>query len=173
MLISAGNNLEGYKVLEYKELVIGVARSTDGISYRQIAVKKVIRAAESVGCNAILNLRMEIYPIGDDVQEITVYGNAVFVESTNGQAVISSKPAKINLEAYIPKPKTPVLTASIQDGNGFKFVTCPKCGTKYKTEIDENGEAHIKGFEDADDDEPGLQIFCLRCGTKFTVPNEK
>ena len=40
------------------------------------------------------------------------------------------------------------------------------------TILNENGEIQIKGFDDVDDKEPGLQVYCLRCGTKFTVPNK-
>lgn len=174
MLISAGNSLDGYRIIEYKELVFGTARSTDGESYRQIAIRKAEQMAEFMGANAIINFSMEIYPIKDNIQEITVYGNGVYIETKTGVPVNTTKPAKVNLEAYMPKPKEPpILTAEIQKSNGFRFVACPKCGTKYKTDVDENGEVHIRGFEDVDDDEPGLQIFCLRCGTKFTVPDEK
>ena len=174
MLISAGNTIEGYKILEFKELVFGTARSSEGESFRQIAIKKAEQMAEFMGANAIINFSMEIYPIKDNIQEITVYGNGVCVETKDGRSINTAKPAKVNLEAYMPKAKAPeILTATIQESNGYRFVACPKCGTKYKTDIDANGEVHIKGFEDVDDEEPGLQIFCLRCGTKFTVPDEK
>ena len=172
MLISAGNNLEGYKIIEYKELVFGTAKSTEGESYRQTAIKKAEQMAEFVGANAIVNFTIEIYPIKDNVQEITVYGNGVFVESTTGQPVYPSKPNKINFEAFMPKQQG-TITAKVEEGNGFNFVACPKSGTKYKTDKNENGEVRIKGFEDVDEKEPGLQIFCLRCGTKFTVSDEK
>lgn len=77
---------------------------------------------------------MEIYPISDTVQEATAYGNAVIVDDDTQK--IEEKP-KVNLEAYIPKAKAPV--GKIYDLGGYKFVVCPKCGTKYKTESDENG----------------------------------
>jgi uncharacterized protein YbjQ (UPF0145 family)/DNA-directed RNA polymerase subunit RPC12/RpoP len=174
MLISAGDKLDGFKILEYKELVFGTAKSTEGESYRQIAIKKAEQMAEFMGANAIINFSMEIYPIKDNLLEITVYGNGVYVESLTGQSIGKNKPTKVNLEAYMPKQKVQAsLTAKVQESNGFRFVACPNCGTKYKTDIDANGEVHIRGFEDVDDDEPGLQIFCLRCGTKFTVPDEK
>lgn len=115
---------------------------------------------------------MEIYPISSTTQEATAYGNAVIADPIDGVAVVEKQP-KVNLEAYTRKPKTdesPI--GKIHDVNGFKFVVCPKCGTKYKVETDENGEVHIKGFDDVDDIEPGLQVFCLRCGTKFTVPEK-
>jgi len=174
MLISAGEKLEGYKVVEYKELVFGTAKSTEGESYRQIAIKKAEQMAEFMGANAIINFSIEIYTVKDNVQEITVYGDGVYVESLNGQSVGSGKQTKVNLEAYMPKPKAQTsLVAKVQESNGYRFVACPNCGTKYKTDIDANGEVHIRGFDDVDDDEPGLQIYCLRCGTKFTVPDEK
>ena len=170
MLISAGNTLEGYRILEYKELVFGTAKSTEGEAYRQVAIKKAEQMAEFMGANAIINFKMEFYSLNDNIQEVTVYGNAVNIETRGGTPVIASKPSKVNLEAYMPKPKEPeTLTAEIQESNGYKFAACPKCGTKYKTDVDEKGEVRIKGFDDVDDEEPGLQIFCLRCGTKFTV----
>ncbi|MBO6088125.1 heavy metal-binding domain-containing protein [bacterium] len=174
MLISAGESIEGYRILEYKELVFGTAKSTEGESYRQIAIKKAQQMAEFMDANAIINFSIEIYPIKDNVQEITVYGNAVYVEHKDGRPVGGSKPNRVNLEAYMPKQNNEKsLIAKVQSSNGFRFVACPKCGTKYKTDVDANGEVRIRGFEDVDDDEPGLQIFCLRCGTKFTVPDEK
>ena len=171
MLISAGNTLEGYRIIEYKELVFGTAKSTEGEAYRQSAIKQAQQMAEFMGANAIINFSMEIYALKDNIQEVTVYGNAVVVETKSGLVVNNNtKPTKINLEAYRPKPKEPeTLTVKVQESNGYKFAACPKCGTKYKTDVDDKGEVRIKGFDDVDDEEPGLQIFCLRCGTKFTV----
>ena len=130
--------------------------------------------AEFMGANAIVNFTMEIYALKDNIQEVTVYGNAVVIETKAGLPVgTTPKPAKVNLEAYMPKAKEPeTLTVKVQEANGYKFAACPKCGTKYKTDVDNKGEVRIKGFDDVDDEEPGLQIFCLRCGTKFTVSQE-
>lgn len=167
MIISAGNSFEGYNIVEQKDLVIGVASSAEGAGYRQNALKKAYTMAESKGANAIINLRMEIYPIKGENQEVTVYGDAVVVTAKDGSTV-TEESHRVNLEAYMPKAKS--ASAEILETNGYKFVACPRCGTKYKTDVDENGKVHIKGFEDVDDNEPGLQVFCLRCGTKFTVP---
>lgn len=56
------------------------------------------------------------------------------------------------------------------ENSGFKFVRCPECGVKYNAEIDENGCFCIKEMPDTDAIEPGKQIYCLKCGTKFTLP---
>ena len=163
MLISAGNTLEGYKILEYKDIVFGTSMPSEGAMYRQNALDKACKAAEALGANAIINMHMCITP-----SEVTVYANAVYVSPLEGSA--AKQPNKVNLEAFIPKEKSSTAVASVQESNGYKFVVCPKCGTKYKTDLDENGHVHVKGFNDVDDIEPGLQIYCIRCGTKFTVP---
>lgn len=171
MLVSAGENLHGYKIAEYKEVVFGVCSSTDGVGFRQAALKKMVENATKLGATAVINFKMEIYPISGTVQEATAYGNAVVADPVDGVAPVATKP-KVNLEAYTRKPKSSVPEGKIYDVNGYKFVVCPQCGTKYKVETDEKGEVHIKGFDDANDEEPGLQVFCLRCGTQFTVPEE-
>lgn len=172
MLVSAGENLHGYKIAEYKDIVFGVCNSSEGGGFRQTALKKMTDNAEKLGANAVINFKMEVYAVSDTVQEATAYGNAVIADSIDGVKKVESQP-KVNLEAYTRKPKvlsTP--EGQIHDINGYKFVVCPNCGTKYRVETDEKGEVHIKGFDDVDDDEPGLQVFCLRCGTKFTVPEK-
>lgn len=174
MLVSAGENLHGYKIAEYKDIVFGFCNSSEGAGFRQTALKKMVENAEKLGANAIINFRMEIYPVTSLAQEATAYGNAVIADPVDGYVHSEPQPKKVNLEAYVRKPKaseTPL--GQIHDIGGYKFVVCPKCGTKYKVETDENGEVHIKGFDDVDDNEPGLQVFCLRCGTKFTVPEKQ
>ena len=174
MLISAGDNLGGYKILEYKAVVFGTASSAEGSNYRQTALKKACENADLLGANALINMHIEICQIADKTQEATVYGDAVIVkiDSDYGPATGEIHEHKVNLEAYLPKARKSEI-ARVQEANGYKFVACPRCGTKYKTDVDVNGDVHIKGFHDVDDDEPGLQIFCLRCGTKFTVPGTK
>ncbi len=54
---------------------------------------------------------------------------------------------------------------------GVESVICPHCGAKYKSKIDENGNVNIAGFNDIDAELDGQQIYCIKCGTKFTVPN--
>jgi len=43
---------------------------------------------------------------------------------------------------------------------------------KYKVSKDEQGKIRVMGLSDVDPEEAGLQIFCSRCGTKFTIPEE-
>jgi uncharacterized protein YbjQ (UPF0145 family) len=175
MIVTAGEQIEGYKIVEYKDIVFGMASSSEGVGYRQTALKKVGMAAENIGANAITNFNMQIYQISDKVQEATAYGNAVVVlpiEGYTSSAGALTEAHKVDINSFIPKSyvkKSEI--AKIQEANGYKFVTCPKCGTKYKIDVNEKGEIHIKGFEDVDDEEAGLQIYCLRCGTKFTVPD--
>ena len=66
---------------------------------------------------------------------------------------------------YIESPEGEIL-----ENNGYKFVVCPKCKTKYKVDTNENGKPKISGLQDVDNIEPGMQIYCLKCGTKFTIP---
>ena len=172
MKITVGNNIEGYKIVEHKDVIFVLASSVEGGGYKQSAVKKAAHAAELIGANALINLNVIIHTIKENLYEATAYGDAVVVEEINKKPE-ETQPAKVNLEAYIPKPQTNTITAEIKEINGYKFVACPKCGTKYKTDVDQNGEIIIKGFNDVDNDEPGLQIFCLRCGTKFTVKDSK
>ena len=170
MLVTAGDGFEGYKIVEYKDIVFGSASSAEGVGYRQSALKKACQSAENYGANAITNLHFQIYRVSEKTQEATAYGNAVIVAPTEEE--MSFKSHRVNLESYMPKAKNEKSeTAKMLESNGYKFVTCPRCGTKYKADINEKGHVHIKGFDDVDDDEPGLQIYCLRCGTKFTVPD--
>ena len=177
MHLSISNNIEGYKVVEYKKVIFGSATSGEGVGYRQSAVEKLCQNAENLNANAIINLRVNVYPINDSMQEATAYGNAVVVLPLEGYIPTegtSSIVKRVDVSSYIPKASVEKSeTAELQETNGYKFITCPRCGTKYKVDVDEKGVAHIKGFTDVDDDEPGLQIYCLRCGTKFTVPGSK
>ena len=170
MLISTGEQIAGYKIIEQKEILFGVANSTEGGMYRQSALKKLIHAAELVGANALVNVRIEMYQTSPDVVEATIYGSAVVAEQTWGSISQKSEtPSNSSLEPQVED--SPI--AEIVDANGYKFVVCPKCKSKYKADIDENNHVRIVGFDDVDDDEPGLQIYCLRCGTKFTVPDNQ
>lgn len=168
MLISAGENIAGYKISEYKDVVFGACNSSQSAGYRLIAVKKAAEAASKLGANALINLDIKIYSISEGVQEATAYGNAVIADPIEGQTPVADKP-KVKLEAYLPKAQSNIPTTSVQVVGDYKFVSCPKCGTKYKADTNEAGEICIKGFDDVDDTEPGLQVYCLRCGTKFTV----
>ena len=177
MLLSMSDKIEGYKIVEYKKIVFGSATSGEGIGYRQSAIEKMWQNAENLKANAVINLRVNIYPINDTLQEATAYGNAVVVLPIEGYIATegtSTTARKVDVSSFIPKaPVEKSEIATVQEANGYKFVACPRCGTKYKTDVDERGEVRIKGFEDVDDEEEGLQIYCLRCGTKFTVPGSK
>lgn len=171
ILISAGEGLSGYEIKEYKNIVFGVSNSSvDGENYRQIAMERASKSAEELGANAIVNLRIEIFATNAGVYEATVYGNAVILKSLHQEK--PTEAPKVNLEAYTPRPKIEgTFMGELAQINGQEFVVCPKCKSKYKANINENGEFSISGFDDVDDIEPGLQIYCLKCGTKFTVPN--
>lgn len=173
MIIVAGENISNYKIVEYKDVVFGICNFTEGAGFRQGAIKRMSDNAAKLGATAVIDFKLDIYKNNENVLEATAYGTAVIADPIDGVARVESKPQKVNLEAYTRKPKANIPEGQIHDINGYKFVVCPHCGTKYRVEENENGEVHIKGFDDVDDEEPGLQIFCLRCGTKFTVPEKK
>lgn len=172
MLMIFGHEPNGYKVIEYKDIVIGIGNSSsDGKAYREAAFKNLAEAAAAHGANAVINIHFEISNILGSTVEATAYGNAVVLEALKESSNPSSR-QKIDYNKFISANmgKEETDAAKIIDINGYKFVVCPKCGSKYKADIDKNGKIHIKGFDDVDDKEPGLQVFCIRCGSKFTVP---
>ena len=171
MLISIGEQITGYKIIEQKDILFGVASSTEGGMFRQSALKKLVHAAELAGANALVNVHIEMYQTAPDVVEATAYGNAVVVEQTWGS--VSQQPQNTEKSLLEPQLEDDSPIAELVDANGYKFVVCPKCKSKYKADVDENNHIRIVGFEDVDDNEPGLQIYCLRCGTKFTVPDNQ
>ncbi|MCD8024846.1 MAG: hypothetical protein LUE64_04860 [Candidatus Gastranaerophilales bacterium] len=59
----------------------------------------------------------------------------------------------------------------ILNEDNTKSVICPHCGAKYKTKETKDG-VQITGFNDIDPNMPGQQVHCVKCGTKFTVPEE-
>ena len=52
------------------------------------------------------------------------------------------------------------------------FVLCPTCGMKYGANVTSNMQIQVRNFEDDDVNQAGQQIFCLKCGQKFTVPQK-
>jgi flotillin len=50
-----------------------------------------------------------------------------------------------------------------------KKILCPHCRAKYKVVKNAEGKYEIPGFNDIDPNIPGQQIYCIKCGTKFTV----
>lgn len=171
MLVSVSEIIEGYKIVEHKGIVVGVGNSsTDGRKYRDVAIKNLTESAQALGANAISNVRLDVNNVLGSTVEATAYGNAVIIESIN--APVASHQERVNYNKFITSnmDKDESAQAEILDMNGFKFVVCPKCKSKYKADIDAEGHVHIKGFDDVDDNEPGLQVYCIRCGSKFTVP---
>jgi len=79
----------------------------------------------------------------------------------------------LNAENVIETDSKPVEFGEIVEENGAKKVMCPHCQAKYRTKENENGELEIIGFNDIDPDLKGQQIYCIKCGTKFTVPYKK
>ena len=141
-------------------------------------------AAQNIGANGVINFHFEISSANySSDTEIAAYGNAVVIRPIENYVPIGklgniiaelagTKTSETN-ESAPEKKCTKTQTGDIIENAGYKFVVCPKCGTKYKLDIDENGKSHIRGLSDVDDIENGTQIYCLRCGTKFTIPEVK
>lgn len=171
----------------FKQFIGGELTSYTELSdeSRKRALERLLDSARSIGANAVINFRFEIINstyAGN--AEIVAYGNAVVIRPiknyvpTGGlgnilaefvDAYTGGKSADFFAEkTYEESPEGQVI-----ENSGFRFVVCPTCGTKYKVDVDENGKSHIRGLEDVDDAEPGMQIYCLKCGTKFTIPEVK
>ena len=148
---------------------------------RQKALDRLLASARRIGANAVINFRFEIAssPYAGNA-EVVAYGNAVVIKpivnyvpmgglgNLIAEFVDAYTGCKTNFEptkTYIESPAGEVI-----ENAGYKFVVCPKCKTKYKVDTDENGKPKINGLQDADNLEPGMQIYCLKCGTKFTIP---
>ena len=170
MLISISDNIYGYRILEYKKIVFGVAKSSEGADYRDIAITRIQESATKCGANAIINLNLKFFATASGSQEVTAYGLAIIADPIEGMINVTDNRQKVDISAYTYRKKSPI--AKVHEANGIRFVVCPECGTKYKVEVDENGNNFIKGFKDIDDKEPGIQIKCVRCNTQFTVPEK-
>lgn len=158
---------------------------------RQKSLDRLLASARRIGANAVINFRFEITnsPYGNNA-EVVAYGNAVVIRPiknyvpTGGLGNILTE----FVDAYMTgknlnkeeseekdnqqKIKRNVLISpkgDIIENNGFKFIECPHCKTKYKVDTDENGNNYIKGLQDVDPIEEGMQIYCIKCGTKFTI----
>ena len=53
---------------------------------------------------------------------------------------------------------------------GHEVAFCPCCNAKYKVKENNEGEKQIVGFNDIDSNLDGQQIYCIKCGKKFSVP---
>ena len=154
---------------------------------RQKALDRLLASAKRIGANAVINFRFEIsaYQCSGNA-EVVAYGNAVVIEPIKNyvpmggmgnilaefvdaymisKGISSQHIADKKHEQAIQSP-----TGELIENGGFKFVLCPECKTKYKVNTDESGNNIIKGLKDVDGTEPGTQIYCLKCGTKFTIP---
>ena len=169
----------------FKQFVGGELSSYTELSdeSRQKALDRLLASARRIGANAVINFRFEISssPYAGNA-EVVAYGNAVVIKPiknyvpTGGLGNILAE----FVDAYMmnkgictqPEQKEIVQSpvAEVIENSGYKFVVCPKCKTKYKVDNDENGKPKIRGLQDVDDTEPGMQIYCLKCGTKFTIP---
>ncbi|MBR6299048.1 MAG: hypothetical protein IKR34_07355, partial [Candidatus Gastranaerophilales bacterium] len=58
--------------------------------------------------------------------------------------------------------------ANITDVNGTPTAYCPHCAAKYKLK-EENGKMVIPGIADVDPVMSGQQIYCIKCGKKFSL----
>lgn len=173
----------------FKQLVGGELSSYTELSdeSRQKALDRLLASARRIGANAVINFKFEISsPAYAGSAEVVAYGNAVTIRPirnyvpTGGLGNIlaefvdfyTSGKLTDGQEASFKEESTFIETpdGKIVEASGYRFVCCPKCSTKYKLDTDEHGKAKIKGLEDIDNVEPGLQIYCLRCGKKFTIP---
>ena len=172
----------------FKQFIGGELTSYTELSdeARQKALDRLLASARRIGANAVINFRFELSSsLYTANKEVVAYGNAVVISPirnyvplgglgnilaefadayTEGKMICNS-----NLQRnYIESPKGILINNA-----GFDFVACPECNVKYKVDQDENGKSYIKGLQDVDKIEPGMQIFCLKCGTKFTIPEVK
>lgn len=180
VLVSVSDYIEGYQIVQHKDIVIGIGNSiADGYMYREAAIRKASELAESMGANAVTSIHIDVHHTGE-VFEAAAIGNAVVVKSLHNDTsdnvdlndtAEETEEEEIPLEAFSPQNIAASEVAQIVDSNGYKFMVCPKCGSKYKADVDNTGHVKIKGFEDVDDEEPGMQIYCMICGSKFTVPD--
>lgn len=168
----------------FKQFVGGELSSYTELSdeSRQKALDRLLASARRLGANAVINFRFEISnSTYSGNAEVVAYGNAVVIRPiknyvpTGGLGNILAEfvdayTAGKSVDFFTEKTYQESPEGQIIENEGFRFVVCPKCGVKYKVDIDENGKSHIKGLTDVDDLEPGMQIYCLKCGTKFTIP---
>lgn len=170
-------------LMGFKQFVGGELTSYTELSdeSRQKALDRLLTSARRLGANAVINFRFEISnSTYTGNAEVVAYGNAVVIRPiknyvpTGGlgnilaefvDAYTAGKTDFIPEKTYEESPEGQII-----ENAGYRFVKCSKCGTKYKVDTDENGKPHITGLQDVDAIEPGMQIYCLKCGTKFTIP---
>ena len=59
----------------------------------------------------------------------------------------------------------------VHNEDNTQNVLCPHCGAKYKAK-DAEGKVQSPGFNDIDESLAGQQIYCIKCGIKFSVPEK-
>lgn len=154
---------------------------------RQRAWDRMLSSAKGIGANGIINFRFEITPIAygaSGTAEVIAYGNAVVLEPIKNyvpmgglgnilaefvDGMIGNSSASETLK---PKVKTSAKAEVTKIGD-ITYAICPECKLKYKVTKDGNGVTRVLGLTDVDPEEEGLQIFCSRCGTKFTIPEQE
>ncbi len=167
-------NVTGGELTSYTEL-------SDEV--RQRAWDRMVSSAKRIGANAIINFRFEITPVmygSGGTAEVIAYGNAVVIEPIKnyvpmgglGNILAEFVDGYLGGKDICPQPTIKEISpkATINKVGDIEYVICPSCQLKYKSTKDENGETRVLGLTDVDPDEDGLQIFCSRCGTKFTIP---
>jgi uncharacterized protein YbjQ (UPF0145 family)/DNA-directed RNA polymerase subunit RPC12/RpoP len=168
-------NVTGGELTSYTEL-------SDEV--RQRAWDRMVTSAKRIGANAVINFRFEITPViygAGGTAEVIAYGNAVVIEPIKNYVPLGGL-GNILAEfvdncsgSTVTKPQKLAETspvASIVQNGDYTYVVCPECKLKYKVVKDENGKIRVAGIEDVDTKQEGLQIFCSRCGHKFTVPEQ-
>lgn len=156
---------------------------------RQRAWDRMISSAKRIGANAVINFRFEITPVvygSGGTAEVIAYGNAVVIEPIKNYVpmggignILAEFVDNFHGGGNSPNPTPAKKTikesqkAEITKIGDITYAICPECKLKYKVAKDENGITRVLGLTDVDPEENGLQIFCSRCGTKFTIPEQE
>lgn len=77
-----------------------------------------------------------------------------------------------NVSSEEAKEETVPYAKIVENSQGQKYALCPHCQAKYKAVRNENGDLEIAGFNDVDPNLDGQQVHCIKCGTKFSVPQD-
>lgn len=103
-------------------------------------------------------------------------GQKLSAQNSTGNLTIKNDGTKlqpnVNSEHKINISNQQVALAKLIKENSQLFVVCPSCGMKYGADVTNNSQIRVRNFEDEDINEKGQQIFCIKCGQKFTVPQK-
>ena len=169
-------NVTGGELTSYTEL-------SDEV--RQRAWDRMVSAALRIGANAIINFRFEITPVmygTGGTAEVIAYGNAVVIKPIKNYVPLGGLGNILadfvdNFSGggsdcpTVTAPKVSPKGTLVKQGD-ITYAVCPECQLKYRITKDEDGKVKVVGLTDVDLEEDGFQIFCSRCGTKFTVSQE-